>query len=133
MTTEELIKALREKQSRDNRKLLDEAADTISRQKEEIESLKKLFTDAKISLKGRDVDGYENVLLFENFSYDDALIGISNDGRAVYDFDKMVEWLVKTQDFTEEEAIEWIEYNTLRALPYYGSEAPIVMYGLNDG
>lgn len=29
MTTEELIKALREKQSRDNRKLLDEAADQL--------------------------------------------------------------------------------------------------------
>ena len=68
MTTEELIKALREKQSRDNRKLLDAAADTISRQKEEIESLKKLFTDARISLKRRDIDGYENVLLFDNFS-----------------------------------------------------------------
>ena len=28
------------------------------------------------------------------------------------DYDKMVQWLVKEEGFTEEEAIEWIDYNT---------------------
>ena len=42
----------------------------------------------------------------------------------------MVGWLVETQDFTQEDAIEWIEYNTIRALPYMGSDAPIIMYRL---
>ena len=36
MTTEELIKALREKPSRDNRKLLDEAAERLEKQETEI-------------------------------------------------------------------------------------------------
>lgn len=76
--------------------------------------------------------GYEDVVIFENYSYDDALIGITEDGRAVYDFDKMVRWLVETEDFTDEEAIEWIEYNTIRALPYMGDDAPIIMYPLED-
>ena len=76
--------------------------------------------------------GYEDVIIFENYSYDDALIGVTEDGRAVYDFDKMVRWLVETEDFTDEEAIEWIEYNTIRALPYMGDEAPIIMYPLED-
>lgn len=31
---------------------------------------------------------------------------------------------------TEEEAIEWIDFNTLRALPYLGEGAPVVMYPL---
>ena len=44
----------------------------------------------------------------------------------------MVEWLVETEKFTHEEAIEWIEYNTIRALPYFGEGAPIIMYPLND-
>ncbi len=44
----------------------------------------------------------------------------------------MVEWLVETQDFTYEEAIEWIEYNTVRALPYMGIDSPIIMYPLDD-
>ena len=75
---------------------------------------------------------YEDVKYLTNFSYDTALIGVSDDNRAVYDFEKMVEWLVETQDFTDEEAIEWIECNTIRALPYMGEDAPIIMYPLMD-
>ena len=67
-----------------------------------------------------------------NFSYDTALIGVTDDNRAVYDFNKMVEWLVETQNWTSEEAIEWIEVNTIRALHYFGADAPIIMYPLND-
>lgn len=72
--------------------------------------------------------GYEDILLFSNFSYDDALIGVTDDGRAVYDFDKMVDWLMETEGWTSDDAIEWIEYNTIRSLPYMGPKAPIVMY-----
>lgn len=75
-------------------------------------------------------NGYEDVLILKNYSYDDALIGISEDDRAIYDFDKMIEWLMETENFTQEEAIEWIEYNTIRALPYMGEKAPIIMYSL---
>lgn len=74
--------------------------------------------------------GYEDVIIFSGDSYDDALIGISEDGRAIYDFDLMVEWLVENDNLTAEEAIEWIEYNTIRSLPYVGDKAPIVMYSL---
>ena len=74
--------------------------------------------------------GYEDVIILDNYSYDDALIGVSEDGRAVYDFDKMVEQLVTTDGFSVDEAIEWIEYNTIRALPYAGEKAPIIMYSL---
>ena len=74
--------------------------------------------------------GYEGVVIFDNYSYDNALIGVSEDGRAVYDFDKMVEWLQANEGFTAEDAIEWIEYNTIRALPYAGEKAPIVIYPL---
>lgn len=72
--------------------------------------------------------GYENVIIFSSESYDDALIGVSDDGRAIYDFDLMVEWLMDKDGMTNTEAIEWIEYNTIRALPYAGEKAPIVMY-----
>lgn len=44
----------------------------------------------------------------------------------------MVEWLIETQNFTDEEAIEWIEENTIRALHYFGEGAPIIMYPLHD-
>lgn len=74
--------------------------------------------------------GYEGIKYFTNYSYDDALIGVSHDGRAIYDFEKMIDWLVEEEGWTEDEAVEWIEYNTIRALPYMGSDAPIIMYPL---
>ena len=76
--------------------------------------------------------GYEDVIIFSGDSYDDALIGISHDGRAIYDFDLMVKWLMDRDCMDETEAIEWIEYNTIRSIPYAGEGAPIVMYGLGE-
>ena len=73
-------------------------------------------------------NGYEGVKYLTDFSYDTALIGVSHDDRAIYDYDLMVEWLVEDQGFTEEEAVEWIDYNTIRALPYMGAEGPIVLH-----
>lgn len=70
----------------------------------------------------------EETVVFDNFAYDDAIIGISSDGKAVYDYEKMVEDLVINEEFTYEEAEEWIDYNTVRYLPYIGENAPIVMY-----
>ena len=77
-------------------------------------------------------NGYEGVIVFKNDSYDDALIGVSHDNRAIYSYEKMVEWLCKRDGITEEQAREWIDYNTIRAIPYFGDKAPIVMYGLID-
>lgn len=71
--------------------------------------------------------GYEEVLLFEKYDYADALIGISADGRAVYSYEKMINFLIKKENFSYEDAVEWIDYNTLRALPYFGDKAPVIV------
>ena len=70
----------------------------------------------------------EDALVFDNLAYDKAIIGITTDDRVVYDYDKMVEDLVVNEDFTLEEAIEWIDYNTIGILPYSEDNRPIVMY-----
>jgi len=44
----------------------------------------------------------------------------------------MVAWLVDEKGMTAEEAAEWIDYNTIRALPYFGEGAPIIVYPLTD-
>ena len=75
--------------------------------------------------------GCEGAVYFTNYGYDDALIGVSEDGRAIYDYYKMVDWLMKEEDWSDIEAIEWIETNTLRAIPYMGDKAPIIMYPLD--
>lgn len=70
--------------------------------------------------------GHEEALLFDNPDYDEAIVGVTDDGQVVYDYDKMVQILVERDGYEETEAIEWIEYNTIRALPYY-KNPPIVM------
>lgn len=74
--------------------------------------------------------GYEDVSVFDGEEYNDALIGITTDNRAVYEFEKMVECLMNKYGWSDIDAIEWIEYNTMRALPYFGAKAPIIMYSL---
>ena len=74
-------------------------------------------------------NGYEDILLFNHPSYVDAFIGISDDNRAIYDFDLMVEYLMKEDDIDASSAIEFIEYNTLRTLPYY-KNSPIIKYSI---
>lgn len=75
--------------------------------------------------------GYEGIKYLTNYSYDDALIGVSEDGRAVYDFERMVDWLMEETGMQDNDAVEWIEYDTIRALGYMGDKAPIIMYPLN--
>lgn len=77
-------------------------------------------------------NGYVGVTFLTEYSYDDALIGVTEDGRAVYDYEKMIQWLMDTEGWSCEEAMEWIDYNTLRSLPYMGEGAPIIMYPLEN-
>ena len=75
--------------------------------------------------------GLYEVVIFDNPSYDEAFVGLSEDNRAIYDFDKMVECLTADGKTTEEEAIEFIEYNTIRALPYFQG-APIILFRVEE-
>lgn len=79
--------------------------------------------------------GFEDVVIFKNPDYESAFIGISDDGRAVYDFDLMVQSLMKEDSISDIDAIEFIEYNTIRALPYFNSEgngSPIILHRFED-
>lgn len=39
---------------------------------------------------------------------------------------------METEGVTEEEAIDFIDYNTIRSLPYFGEKAPIIMITNGD-
>lgn len=58
--------------------------------------------------------------------YDDALIGISNDGRLVYSIEKMIKIYSKEYNTTSEQAIDWLEYNTFNT--FVGEMTPIWAY-----
>lgn len=69
----------------------------------------------------------DSAVVFDNHAYDNSIIGSTFDGRAIYCFESMVQELMDDEGWQEMDAIEWIEYNTIRALPYGGKNAPIVM------
>ena len=73
-------------------------------------------------------EGFEDVIIFDNPSYDDALIGVTNDNRAVYDYDKMIEWLVTNENMNYEEAIDFINWNDSF---YYGEGYPLIIFSFN--
>lgn len=75
--------------------------------------------------------GFEESLLFDNPSFDNAIIGYTDDERIVYDYDKMVECYAEEFGVEPIDAADFISYNTVRALPYAGEKAPIIVYPFN--
>lgn len=72
----------------------------------------------------------EGTAYFTGDDYDTAILGYTDDGRIVYSYEKMVEWLVENDNMIPEDAVEWLDYNTIRAIPYMGEKAPVVVYAL---
>ena len=84
-------------------------------------------------MKNKDIlmdQGFENFIIFENPDYDSAIIGITENNQVVYDYEKMIEYLMQEDDMDYEEAVDFISYNTIRSLPYAGEGAPIIMYSI---
>ena len=65
-------------------------------------------------------------LVFDNPAYDESIIGKTFDGRAIYD--KMANELSEDDGISLEEAMDFIDYNAIRSLPYAGSKAPVVVH-----
>ena len=60
--------------------------------------------------------------------YYPAIIGLAKDkSHIAYSREKLIECYMKVNNWTWEEAEEWIEYNVERALPYYLSKAPAIL------
>ena len=61
---------------------------------------------------------------------DSAIVGIVDEGldnpKVVYS-KRMILKVLQDQGMSEEEALEWYSYNTVRALPYMGSIAPCIL------
>lgn len=76
--------------------------------------------------------GFEDSVLFENPNYKSAIVGYDVvTGKVIYSYDLMIQHLMTVDEMTEEEAIEFINYNTLRAIPYMGEKSPIIFTELN--
>jgi hypothetical protein len=76
--------------------------------------------------------GFEETVVFDNPAYDEAIVGVSDGGRAVYDYDRMVQVLVRRDEMEEDEAADFVGYNAMRAAPYAGEYAPIIMFPVDN-
>lgn len=77
--------------------------------------------------------GQDEAVVFDGPDFDDAIRGVTDEGQVVYDYNAMVRSLMQQDGITEEEAIEFIEYNTIRSLEYMRlpdarAPLPIIMY-----
>lgn len=75
---------------------------------------------------------HEDATKFDSPSYDKAIIGYTIDGQLVYDYNEMVKYLIQDEGMTEEDALEWLSYNTIRTLPYMGDYKPIIICRLEE-
>tara|TARA_R110000851_G_scaffold220968_1_gene373795 strand:+ start:69 stop:347 length:279 start_codon:yes stop_codon:yes gene_type:complete len=67
---------------------------------------------------------YDELLFADGF--DDAIVGVSSgmdEPRVVYDIDKMIDILIKEHSMEGQEAIEFLEFNTIFA--WVGDKTPI--------
>ena len=79
-------------------------------------------------LKAQD---HEETMFFENPSFVKAITGITDSEQLIYDYDLMIAAAMEEEGWDVEEAIEWIDYNTLRSIPYMGACHPIVSFPIN--
>lgn len=74
-----------------------------------------------------DEEVVNGMTMFTSPSYAAAVVAVTHDDRLVYDYNKMVECLMVDDGMTYEEAAEFIDYNTIRTLPYMEKPPVIIM------
>ena len=73
-----------------------------------------------------------DVVMLDGPVFDGGIVGTTRDGKLVYSYEKLARALAGgTGWWSVAEAVDWIEYNTIRSLPYMGDKAPIVMNDLD--
>lgn len=66
------------------------------------------------------------ITLLENPRYENSILGITTENKAVYSLEQMILDLMAKDKISYEEALEFIEYNTMGALASMPN-APIIM------
>ena len=62
------------------------------------------------------------------FEFAKAIVGITTDERLVYSYERIMECLMETDDISEEDAIEYIDYNIVGSLTPDIEASPIIIH-----
>lgn len=85
------------------------------------------MTNEELKEKILELGEYEDSIVLEGNEFADGVVGITTEGRVVYSYERLVERLATAYGSTEE-AIEWLETNTIPSLGWMGAKAPILIH-----
>lgn len=69
----------------------------------------------------------DRATVFDNFAFDNSIIGVTLDNRVIYCYDSMVEELMEETDWSVEEAMDWIDYNVAATLSDCTDSLPLIV------
>mgnify|MGYP003132687169 CR=1 FL=1 len=69
-----------------------------------------------------------DAIIYEPKELDQAILGISHGSRLVYSYAKLVGLFMDMNQWDEETAVEWMQFNITGA--YLGKYTPIIVYDL---
>ena len=95
--------------------------------------VKELMNDAIMDEEYIISKGFTDVNILSNPGYSTAFIGVTSTNQAVYDFDKMVEYLVERgYAETKGDAVYFIENDTIPVIHNSEPNPPIILYRMED-
>ena len=100
---------------------------------------KKAMEERRAALRRFVFDAYGSVVFLDGPEFDGGIVGVARTAaeddvlrfRLVYSYAKLVDAIAEANGWSESDAVDWIEFNTMRSLPYMGNGAPIVMDDLD--
>ena len=57
----------------------------------------------------------DGTVLLDGPEFDGGIVGVTTEGRVAYSYGKLVRALAEANKWSEEDAVDWIEFNTIRA------------------
>ena len=68
-----------------------------------------------------------DAVILDNPEFDNSIIGLSIDGRIIYDLELMIQELMESDGMSEEEARDFVDHNTIPALAFISVFSSIIL------
>ena len=74
--------------------------------------------------------GEEGAMLFRDPDYTSAICGVTYNGEVVYNYEKMINYLIENEEMDYDSAADFISYNASFGMS--GCKTPIIMYPIEQ-
>ena len=69
----------------------------------------------------------EGAYILEPSYFDDAIIGVDEEGRVAYSYEELI-MVLTTNGLTNDEAVDYIDFNIFGSLPNWGELRPTIIH-----